>query len=678
MSGDGGLVNEFEEFFSTVYAPAIALLKKEFPKRRSLIVDFVELEKWNAEIADLLLAQPDNVLPAAKEALGRCGVTKTYDYEPHVRFANLPNMGLLVQDIGSAHIDKLIRVEGVITKRAETKPKVKMAMYKCSNCGATYKVEITKGTKPMTMCEVCKRRIDFSEEESYFVDMQLSEIQELLERLKGGAPASHIQLVVEDDLVNTYNPGDNVVINGIVRIKPPLQLKGKTENVYMKCIDVVCIEKMQKDFEQIEISEEEEVLIKEMSRDPGIIKRIAYSIAPGIYGHEKIKEAICLQLFGGTRDKTLPGGAPVRNDIHLLLIGDPGAAKSRLLQYVTEVAPKSVYVSGKSVSGVGLTASAEKDEMSDGGWVLKAGALVLASGGIAAIDEFDKIDNNERAALHEAMEMQSVSVAKAGIVAKFRTKTAIIAAANPKFGRFNPNQYPADQFDIPPTLLSRFDLIFPIFDVLDEERDRELAKHILEPHAGIKSAEREEEAKQLIEKDLLRKYIAYARKNISPVLTKDAMDRISEYYVEMRKLGRKEGTVPVTPRQIEGLIRLSEAAAKARLSNSVEKEDAERAIKLFDYALKQIAMDAATGKLDIDIIATGQPKARTERFALILNIIKELSTKYDMIDINEIKRSAREFDVDENETARIVDQLLDRGEIYRPKHGYVKMLDKKG
>jgi replicative DNA helicase Mcm len=176
----------------------------------------------------------------------------------------------------------------------------------------------------------------------------------------------------------------------------------------------------------------------------------------------------------------------------------------------------------------------------------------------------------------------------------------------------------------------------------------------------------------------LRKYIAYARKNTNPTLTREAMERISEYYVEMRKLGRREGSVPITPRQIEGLIRLSEAAAKSRLSNSVEIDDAGKAIKLFDFALKQIAMDAATGKLDIDIIATGQPKARTERFALILNIIKDLSTKYDMIDINEIKSAAREFNIDDNEANRIVEQLLDKGEVYRPKHGFVKLLDKKG
>ncbi|MEM0438064.1 MAG: minichromosome maintenance protein MCM [Candidatus Micrarchaeia archaeon] len=674
MGGDEGLVAELEEFFNEVYRQEIAALKSAYPKSRSLYVRYSDLEKWNAEIADMVLNEPDRALDAAHEALERCGIVKVYNYEPHVRIYGLPDTSLLVQDIGAAHIDKLIRVEGVVTKRAETKPKVKIAIYKCPNCGATYKIAITKKTKPMSSCEVCKKKIDFSEEESYFVDMQKADIQELLERLKGGAPASHIELMMEDDLVNTINPGDNVIVNAVLRIYPPQTQKGKSENVYAKYLDVVSIEKMQKDFEQIEISEEDEKAIKELARDPQIIRRIAHSIASGIYGHEKIKEAICLQLFGGTRDKVLPGGAPIRNDIHLLLIGDPGAAKSRILQYVTEVAPKSVYVSGKSVTGVGLTASAEKDELGDGGWVLKAGALVLASGGIAAIDEFDKIDDNERAALHEAMETQTVSVAKAGIVAKFRTKTAIIAAANPKFGRFNPNQYPADQFDIPPTILSRFDLIFPIFDVLDEERDRELARHILNAHASVVEKKADE---GIIPRDMLRKYIAYARKNISPTLTAAAMERIQEYYVQMRKLGKSQGSVPVTARQIEGLIRMSEAAAKARLSQSVEIEDAERAIKLFDYSLHQIAMDATTGKLDIDIIATGQPKAKTEKFVLIMNIIKNLSAKYDMIDINEIKSAAREFNLDENETMRIIEALRDRGEIYIPKHGFVKPTDKK-
>ncbi len=667
---DDGLADEFEEFFSSIYRQAIAHLKSVFPKERSLYVNYGDLEKWNLEIADLLLSDPDTVLEAADAALKRFSFDDKFGYEPHVRFVNLPDMNLLIQDLGSAHIDKFVRVEGVITKRAETKPKVKLAIYKCSNCGATYKQVVTQKSKPLRVCEVCGKKVAFAESESRFVDIQMAEMQELLERLKGGSPASHIFLMMEDDLVNTINPGDNVIVNAILRIKPP-QKKGADKNLYVKFLDVVSIEKMQKDFEQIEITEEEEAQIKELAKDPNIISRIAASIAPGIYGHDLIKEAMALQLFGGTRNKTLPGGAPIRNDIHMLLIGDPGAAKSRLLHYVADVAPKSVYVSGKSVSGVGLTASAERDDLGDGGWVLKAGALVLASGGIAAIDEFDKIDENERAALHEAMESQTVSVAKAGIVARFKTKTAIIAAANPKYGRFNPNQYPAEQFNITPTILSRFDLIFPVFDVIDEDRDRMLADHILKSHAQILQ---EEVKSEVIDRELLRKYIAYARKNISPKLTEEAMERIREFYVSLRKMGKKEGAVPVTARQIEGVIRLSEASAKARLSPYVELEDAERAIKLFHKSLELIAMDKETGVIDMDIVNVGRPKSMVNKIQTILNIIKNLSKEYDEVEEEDVIKSAEELNISSADVKKILNELIDKGEVYRPRHGTLKLV----
>lgn len=671
-SGDG-LVTEFDDFFNSVYSSEIALLKSNFPKDRSLNIKYTDLEKWNSDIADLLLKNPDKVINAAKEALEMHGFDKTYDYEVHVRFHELPDFNIMVQDLGAAHIDKLIRVEGILTKRYETKPKVKMALFKCQNCGANYKVIMTKQTQPMRMCEVCKKKVDFSEEESYFVDVQFAEMQELLERLRGGAPASHIQLMMEDDLVNYINPGEEVTITGILRIKPPL--KTQNDNIYLKYLDVLKIDKSKKDFEQLEITEEEKDTIKELAKEPDILAKLARSFAPGIFGNDRIKEAITLQLFGGTPNKTLPGGAPIRDDMHLLLIGDPGAAKSRLLHYVHSVSPKSVYVSGKSVSGVGLTASAEKDNMSDGGWVLKAGALVLASGGLAAIDEFDKIDDSDRASLHEAMESQRISVAKAGIVATFKSKTAIIAAANPKYGRFNKNQYPADQFNIPTTLLSRFDLIFPMFDDIDEDRDRQLATHILNSHANIHNETKDQEV--LLEVDFIRKYISYARKYVFPRLTPEAMTLISDYYIEMRNMGKKQGSIPITARQIEGLVRMAEASAKARLCEHVESQDAERSIRLFDYALKLIAMDATTGKLDIDIITTGQPKARREKFMTIINIIKELSEKVDLIGTDDIKSRAREFEIEENEIQPILDKLREKGEIYSPKNGFYKITDRK-
>ncbi|MCX6778526.1 MAG: minichromosome maintenance protein MCM [Candidatus Micrarchaeota archaeon] len=667
------VVKKFDEFFEAKYRDRIEKLALEYPEKRSLDVDFRDLEKYDYELADELVRKPDAVAPAAREAVsGMMVAREASEFKPHVRFFNLPD-SVLVQDVGSANIDRLICIEGVITKRAEVRPRVKIAVYKCARCDAVQKFEVTKNMRPPDVCESCKRRaLSLVEEDSYFVDLQKAEVQELLERLRGGAPASHIELWLEDDLVNMIIPGDNVEITGVLRIRPPIKGKG---DAYSKYIDVMHVERVQREFEEVEISRQDEEAIMELSKTKDIFERIVASMAPSIYGHTEIKAGVALQLFGGTSDKELPEGGRIRSDIHILLIGDPGAAKTRILQYVVELAPKSIYVSGKSVTGAGLTAAAERDELSEGGWTLKAGALVLASGGMAAVDEFDKIDENERAAMHEVMESQTVSVAKAGIVAKFKAKTSILAAANPKFGRFDPNQLPAEQFNIPPTLLSRFDLIFPVRDVMDEEKDRKLADYILNTHeAATRKGTPPATDVAIIQKDLLRKYIAYARKNVRPRLTPVAMDKIKEYYVEMRKLGASQGTVAITPRYIEGLIRLSEGSAKARLSELVELEDSDRAIRLTDFVMRQIMTDRETNRIDIDIIATGQPKSRVEKVNMLLNVVKELQKEFDLVEISKVVEGVKEYDMDEMTARRLIDDLLTKGDLFKPKPGFIKIV----
>jgi replicative DNA helicase Mcm len=342
------------------------------------------------------------------------------------------------------------------------------------------------------------------------------------------------------------------------------------------------------------------------------------------------------------------------------------------LQSVSDIAPKSIYVSGKSVSGAGLTVSAEKDELGEGGWTLKAGALVLASGGTAQIDEFDKIEEEDRAALHEAMETQTISVAKAGIVAKFRTKTAILAAANPKYGRFDQTKNLADQFDVPPTLLSRFDLIFPIVDVLDEEKDTKLAEHILSTHMGTEVVESD-----VFEKDFLRKYIAYARRNVFPKLTKEASQKIKEFYVDLRRKSKDAGSVAITPRYLEGLVRLAEANAKMRLKETVDEEDAEVATSLFNYVMMQILTDKATGAFDVDVVTTGKPKStrdKMQREDTILDIIREHLRRNDTADVKDVVSDAKSYDIDESTAHKIVAELLRRGVIYEKEYGHIKIV----
>ncbi len=663
------MVDKFEEFFKKNFEKEVYDIREKWPEKRSFYFSYKELEKFDPEIADHLINYPDLVIKAAKEALKNLvGETEIEGFDPHIRIEDLPSdLDILIQDIGAEHINKLVVFQGVITQRSEIRPKVKIGFFRCNICNSEYKIPIEK--EMITICDSCKRKsLVLDEESSYFINIQRGEIQELLERVKGGTPAAHIELLMEDDLVNKVIPGDTVQVVGILRLKPV-----KKENVYGRYIDVINIKNIQKEFEEVELTEEDIKKIHEFSRRGDVFEILKESIAPGIYGYDEVKEALVLQLFGGTSKKRV-GTEGSRGEIHILLIGDPGVAKTKILQNMAEIAPKSIYVSGKSTSGVGLTASAEKDEF--GGWTLKAGALVLASGGLAAIDEFNLIDKEEQAALHEAMESQTISIAKAGIVARFKSKTAILAAANPKFGRFDPNILPAEQFDISPTLLSRFDLIFPIRDVLDEERDRKLAAFILESHKKAALGKEEKTEKQ-VDIDFLRKYIAYSRKNVKPVLTPEASKVIEDFYADLRRIGESQKSIPITPRQLEGLLRLSEASAKARLSNRVEIEDSERAIRLMKYVLEQMALDRGTGKYDIDLLYVGIPQSKQEKYREVLKIVKDLSANEEKgVQISEVIRVASERKIDEDTTKRIIEEFLRKGELYEPRPGYVKYIQR--
>ena len=352
------------------------------------------------------------------------------------------------------------------------------------------------------------------------------------------------------------------------------------------------IDEREGEAEALEPTDEEMEQILELSRNPDLRERITNSIAPSIFGMVWQKEAIAVQLFGGV-DKKLPDGARIRGDIHVLMIGDPGVAKSQLLRAAARLAPRGVMATGKSSSAAGLTAAAVKDEFGEGRWTLEAGTLVLASGGLACIDEIDKMDEDDRSAMHEAMEQQTVTIAKAGISAQLQAKCSLLAAANPKRSRFDKTRPLPAQVDMPVTLLSRFDIFFIIYDTPNEERDKKLAERVLESHrAGEmmgsgKDTEIEERGLQpAIPHDLLRLYVGYARK-IRPVMTTQTQLKLQDHYTAMRKAYQERGELeeqvfPITPRQLESLIRLAEADARMHLSDTVGPENADRAIEIVE------------------------------------------------------------------------------------------------
>ncbi len=653
LSGKTKDINEIAEFY---------------PEKKSLFIDYKELERLDGEVADALINTPDEIIHLFSEVLSEMNIPTLAD-EPriNVRFNNLPDergYTLRIREITSNYIGKFMAVEGIVNRISDILPKVDVARFYCNKCGEVYDTPQNSRflTEPI-ICRNCKKKdFRFVPEESEWTDVQRMQIQEPLELLEGGEEARQIEVWAEDDLTGEVTVGNKINETGIMRLLPPT----KRGSVYQKFLEANYLENIEKEFEELEISEEEEEEIKKLSKDPRIFERIIKSIAPSIYGYKEMKEAVAMQLFSGRYGKSLPDGTSLRPDIHILIIGEPGVAKSRLLQYINLIAPKSIYVTGKGTTGAGLTVTAEKDEFADGAWTLKAGALILASGGIACIDEFDKMSPEDRSSMHEALEQQTISVAKAGIVATFKANTSVLAAANPKFSRFDPYKPLVEQFNIPPTLLSRFDLIFPVRDILDKEQDREIADHILKIH---RSGESVEDLEPDIPTELFRKYVAYARKNIHPSLSDDAADKIKEYYLKLRS-GSKD-TIMATPRQLEGLVRLSEASAKARLSDKVTVSDAERAIALTDFVLRAVAYDESTGMIDIDRIVSDHPKSTRDRIRIIENIIQELIKESGdgMASAADIMDEAKSRGLDAFRIEQILIELKTKGVIFEPRHG---------
>ena len=655
-------LSKFEEFFSTICKDDVFEILEKYPDERSLTVNYEELEKFDPDLADLLITKPDEVIAASQKAIKNIDPLMK-DAELNIRFENLTN-NIPLSDLLSKYIGHFVSADGIVRKTDEIRPRIEVGKFECRGCMRIHEVEQSSGNHIMepSLCGECGgRSFRLLQEESKYIDTQSARMQEPLENLSGGTEPKQMLMVLEDDLVDELNPGDKVRITGTLKTFRE-ERSGKFKNY----IYVNHIEPLEQEFEELELSEEDEEKILELSKDPHIHDKIINSTAPSIKGHRDVKEAIALQLFGGTVQQ-LEDGTRLRGDLHILIVGDPGIGKSQILKYVSKLAPRSVYTSGKGTSGAGLTAAAVRDEL--GGWSLEAGALVLGDQGNVCVDELDKMRSEDRSALHEALEQQTVSIAKAGIMATLNTRCSVLAAANPKFGTFDRYKTLANQIDLPSPILSRFDLIFVIEDKPNVEKDRELAKHILTTHQYSNIA-------YDIEPELLRKYIAYARKNIQPVLTDEATKVLEEFYVSVRTGGMEEGTpVPITPRQLEATIRLAEASAKLQLKNEVEASDAHRAISLQRRCLEKIGMDPDTGKIDIARVEGRTPTSERDKMRVVQQAIEELEAEFVDVPTNVLKdHLAENSDISEEKTDEILKMLKSRGLIYEPRNGLVRTL----
>jgi len=666
-------IKEFEKFLERDYKAQI--LESVRKGEKYFVVDFNNISKFNHELADKLLEEPEEVIKACEEAIKDIIDEDLSKFT--IRINNLPeSQKVMIRNIRSNHIGKLLTIGGIVRQKSDVRPQVTSAKFECPNCGNVINVlQLDSSFKEPTKCG-CGRRGKFRLLEKELVDAQGLVLEEDPEELDGGEQPKRMNVFLKDDLVSPLserktNPGSRIVIVGQVKEVPIITRTGTTSIRFDLLIEANYMGSIEEDFYEVEVSEEEEKEIKELAHDPKIYQRLIDSIAPSIYGHERVKEALVLQLFGGIL-KERSDGVITRGDMHILLIGDPGSGKSQMLKRINVVAPKSRYVSGKGVSGAGLTASVVKDEFLRG-WSLEAGALVLANKGICCIDELDKMTTEDRSAMHEALEQQTISISKANIQATLLARTTVLAAANPKFGRFDPYDVLAKQIDLPPALINRFDLIFPIKDLPEKDKDEKMAGHILDLHQRPEMEEPE------IPTNLLRKYFAYAKQTSKPKLTDGALEEIKTYYVEMRnkEVGEESAAraIPISPRQLEALVRLSEASAKARLSTKVTRKDAKRAIDLLHYCLSQIGIDPETGKIDIDRITTGVTATQRNKIIIVREIINELENRIGKtIPIDDLVKEASAKGVAESDIEDALEKLKRSGDLFEPKRGFISRI----
>ncbi|MEM0377905.1 MAG: minichromosome maintenance protein MCM [Thermosphaera sp.] len=653
-----------------------------YMNQKSLVIDFDDLVLFNRELARFITDNPDKGLETASQAIMEImrkaypeyasGVEKFYP-----RFRNPPRI-FRIRELNSDYIGKLVALEGIVTRVSKVEARIVKAFYRHveNETGELHQFvypeqgEMGERLERPLSCPICGRvaRFELVPEKSKFVDWQKIVVQEKPEEIPPGQMPRSVEVILTGDLIDVARPGDRVIITGVLRVAPFTSVTKPSglKPLFSFYIEANHVDVQQKILEEIEITREDEEKIKELARDPWIREKIIASIAPGIYGHWDVKEAIALLLFGGV-PKILQDGTRIRGDVHVLLVGDPGTAKSQLLQYTSRIAPRGLYTSGKGSTAAGLTATVLRDKTT-GEYYLEAGALVIADGGVACIDEIDKMREEDRSAIHEALEQQSVSIAKAGIVARLNARASVLAAGNPKFGRYDLTQPISKNIDLPPTILSRFDLIFVIQDIPNKDRDRMLAKHILEVHSDT------ERARPHIDPQLLKKYVSYARRYIRPQLTPEAKKLLEDFYVSMRLASvstepGKPSAIAITPRQLEALIRLTEANAKMALKQKATEEDAQEAIRLVLTTLVKVGYDIESKMIDIDILETGTSAARREKIKALKSFMDQLLDEIGEIERAELVKRAVEKGFERELVLEQLRKLIASGEYYEPRPG---------
>ncbi|KAF5507220.1 DNA replication licensing factor mcm2 [Colletotrichum aenigma] len=593
-----------DEHGSSVYGNRIRTLGEV--NAESLEVSYDHLSSSQALLAYYLANAPAEVLKLFDEVAMDVVLLHYPDYERihseiHVRIFDLP-VHYTLRQLRQSHLNCLVRVSGVVTKRTGVFPQLKYVKFDCTKCGITlgpFQQESNVEVK-ISYCQSCQSRGPFTlnSEKTVYRNYQKLTLQESPGTVPAGRLPRHREVILLWDLIDKAKPGEEIEVTGIYQNNYDAQLNNRNGfPVFATILEANNVVKSHDQLAGFRMTEEDEQEIRKLSRDPAIIDKIINSIAPSIYGHTDIKTAVALSLFGGVA-KVGRGAHQVRGDINVLLLGDPGTAKSQVLKYVEKTAHRAVFATGQGASAVGLTASVRRDPITSE-WTLEGGALVLADKGTCLIDEFDKMNDQDRTSIHEAMEQQTISISKAGIVTTLQARCGIIAAANPIGGRYNSTIPFSANVELTEPILSRFDILCVVRDTVEPSEDERLARFIVgshsrshpafsQPAADSMDVEQESEKQDTqaetqkkegeIPQELLRKYILYARERVSPKLYHMDEDKVARLFADMRRESLATGAYPITVRHLEAIIRISEAFCRMRLSEYCSAQDIDRAI----------------------------------------------------------------------------------------------------
>lgn len=648
-----------------------------YPEQRSITIDLKEILDSDFKFAQAIIEHPEIALEEADRVLHEMtppDISSRPGFKVTVRITNIKyarqiNPGA----IRDAHVGRLFSVAGRIKKAQKVQRKITLAYWECQRCKTITTTQVFEDELKLQEPLVCNQddggcgssasrtRFKLLTTQSKRIDLQIVHLEDDPNVMRGNQPES-IRAFLWDDIVGVA-PCNQAYLNGIVKIRVN---QGKHNAITETYIDVLSLEILDKK-DPVDLSASDIEQIKEISKRPNLFETLRRSIAPSIHGHEIIKESLLLSIAGGVSTR-LEDGTTVRGQFHVLLVGDPAVAKTKLLEAVAEVSPIGLYGSGEGSSGAGLTCSFTKDEY-DGRWTVDAGLLAMCDGGTACVDELDKLPKDEVKKLHSALEKQAIPYAKAGLVGSMNARTSLVAGANPKLGKFDPHRPLPDQIDLSPPLLSRFDAIFTIRDIPDQEKDAAMAMHVLKIHrhglAGII-----EEA-DLLKLEDLRKYLAYAQ-HLRPAIHEELDVFITKKYVDMRT--RTDGSeTGITMRQFDAILRMSEASAKLRLSEVVTIDDVERAIAILNEFLKSVAT-TEDGAIDVTIISTGLGASQRDRIWTMMEVFRSIqigtgATKEDL----KMNLEAKGYPLDKFDAD--FDRLKSDGKIYERHENHFKLIN---